>query len=222
MQAKDYYESEIQIRFAESVAKGSVTSMREFLEQGANVDAVGRQKMRPLFWALAKQSLKGFKFLLENGANPNIEAKGLSGDKHPLSLIELAAVMEDSRYLALLMEHGADPNLRLGSVGRTVIFSSIMHGRTENVRVLSSAGANLNHQDNAGSTPMLTAAGIKNFDIVYLLLEHGANPNVKNKWDYDLAALMRRFGDRGMKENGEQYHWYQKVIDELKRRELWN
>lgn len=220
MKAKDYFEDQVQIEFATAVAKGNEARMRELLQQGADVNAVGRQEMRPLFWALGKQSLDGFRFLLENGANPNVEAKDLPGEKRPLSLIELAAIAENSDYLRLLLKHGADPNHDVGYGKRTLIYEAILNNRTENVRLLIEAGANIDHQDLSGSTPMMTAAGIKNFDMVHLLLGKGADVRLENRWGNDLAWMVMEFGDRGMKKGGEQYRWYQKVVEELKKRGL--
>lgn len=220
MKAKDYFENGVQIEFAKAVEKGNGARMHELLHQGADVNAVGRHEMRPLFWALGKQSLDGFRLLLENGADPDVEAKDLPGGKRPLSLIELAAIAENSDYLRLLLKHGANPDHDVGYGERTVIYEAILNNRTENVRLLIEGGANIDYQDVSGSTPMMTAAGIKNFDMVYLFLQKGANAQLKNRWGNDLAWMMMEFGDRGMKKGGEQYGWYQKVVEELKKRGL--
>lgn len=220
MNAKDYFEDQTQVRFVQAVEKGEESRMRDLLKQGADVNAVGKEEMRPLFWAITKQSLSGFQFLLENGANPRIEFLDPSR-KRPLALIELAAIMEDSRFLELLLKHGSNPNYRPESQTRTVIWDAILNRRIENAFILIEAGADLSYQDKSGSTPMMTAAGVKNFDMVYMMLEKGADPLVKDQWEYDLIGLMKRYGDRGMKKGGEQYRWYLKVIEELKRRGLW-
>lgn len=231
MKAKDYFESEAQIRFVEAVAKGDDVRMRELLAQGADVDAVGKKEMRPLFWALAKQSLKGFTFLLEKGADPNFYMEDIDDQphQHKPSLMEFLAEADAQQYLKLALEHGGNPNLVVESYypdGRlssrnTIIFSAIMRNQTENVRILAEAGANLDYQNSAKQTPMMTAAGIKNFDIVYLLLEKGADPTLKNRWDMDVIDRIKKYGDRGMRKGGEQYRWYLKVIEELKSRGLW-
>lgn len=220
MKAKDYFEDQTQVRFVQAVEKGEESRMRDLLKQGADVNAVGKEEMRPLFWAITKQSLSGFQFLLENGANPNIEFFDPSRER-PLAIVELAAIMEDSRFLELLLKHGANPDYRPESQTRTVIWDAILNRRIENVSILIEAGADLSYQDKSGSTPMMTAAGVKNFDMVYMMLEKGADPLVKNRWGNNLIWLMKEYGDRGMKKGGEQYRWYLKVIEELKRRGLW-
>ncbi len=214
MKARDYFGTELQIRFAESVARGDEKRMRALLKQGADVNAVGRLDMRPLFWALCKQSIKGFQFLLENGADPNITAT-LEGET--VSVMELTALMENPEYLRLALKQGGDPNTRMGTTKDTVIYEAIMHHRIGNVQILIAAGANVNHQGNSGETPIITAGAINQYDIVHLLLKAGADPSIKDRWGWD---RIERFASRTMKPENKQYEWYLKVIQELKRQKL--
>ncbi len=220
MQAEDYFADDLQVRFVEAVAKGNEKRMREYLQQGVDVNAVGRQGMRPLFWAFVKRSPKGVRFLLENGADPNIRAQTNPEDESTISPIELAAIAEDCEYLRLLLKHGANPNTALSYGDRTVIGGAVMNNRMGNVRILIEAGADLNHQDISGSTVMITAAGINKFDMVYLFLQKGADPKIKDRWGYDLAGMISEFGDSGVQRGSEQHRWYFKVVEELRARGL--
>jgi hypothetical protein len=220
MKAKDYFAEPLQVKLAEAVARGKPDQISELIKQGADVNAKGPDGMRPLFWAMAKSSLKGFEILLQNGADPNVTAEGAIKDKRPSSVIEIAAIAENPEYLRLALKHGGDPNFLVGYGDRTIIYEAIMNNRTDNIRILIEAEADLSHRDTAGETPMLTAASIKNFDMVYLFLERGADPKIKDKWGYDLAGLMKRYGTRGIKPDSEQYQWYLKVVAEMKKRGL--
>lgn len=218
MNANDYFEDDLQVRFVEAVARGNERRMRQLFEEGADVNVTGRQGMRPILWAFVKRSPEGLKFLLENGAEPNIRAEIEVGKV--ISPIEIAAIAEDVSYLRLLLKHGADPNTGLGTGGRSVIWEAVMNGRVDNVRQLIEAGANLSHQDTSGQTAMMTAAFIKNFELVYLFLQKGADPQLKNAWNYDLSGIINRYGDAGVKKGSEQHRWYFKVVEELRRRGL--
>ena len=220
MKAKDYFESDLQARFADAVARGEEKQMRELLKQGADVNAVGRQEMRPLFWALSKQSVIGFGFLLENGADPNVQTKSLSGDTTPPSVMEAAALMENTEYLRLALKHGGNANFSAGIGKDTVIYEAILNHRIGNVRTLIKAGADMNHRNFSGITPMMKAASIDQYDIVHLLLEAGADPTIKNRWNNDLGWMVTNYGDRMIKPKSEQHEWYLKVVKELKRRGL--
>lgn len=220
MKAKDYFAEPMQVKLAETVARGKPDQIGELIKQGADVNAKGRDGMRPLFWAMGKNSLKGFEILLQNGANPNVTAEGLIKGERPPSVMELAAIAESSEYLRLALKHGGNANFLVGYGDRTIIYEAILNNRTDNVRTLIEAGADLAHRDTAGETPVATAASINNYDMVYLFLAKGADPSIKDRWGYDLAGLMKKYGTRGIKPDSEQYQWYLKVVAEMKKRGL--
>lgn len=225
MKAGDYFENPMEVAFAEAIAKGNQEAMQKLLDEGVDVNAEGKEQMRFLFWALAKQSLDGFAFLLENGADSNIE---INDGKRPFPLMEAAAIVEKSEFLRLLLVHGADPNHRVGygERTRTVIYEAIINRAMKNVQLLVEAGADMNHQDLSGSTPIMTAAGVKNFDMVWFLMERGADITIKNRWGNDLTWMVNEYGDRGIKPSSKYYRYYLKVVTELKNRGLidpdWN
>ena len=218
MKAKDYFTDPVQVKLAEMVARGDADRIREVIDQGADVNAEGRDGMRPLFWAMGKNSLNGFEILLENGANPNVTASGRINGEGPPSVMELAAIAENPEYLRLALKHSGDPNFKVNYGDRTIIFEAILNNRTENVDTLSKGGADLSHQDTAGQTAIVTAAAISNYDMVYLLLERGADPTIKDRWGYGLVEIMNKFGTRGIKPESDQFQWYLKVVEEMKRR----
>jgi hypothetical protein len=216
MNARTYYDDTVQVQFVEAVGNNDVATMEKWLRAGGNVNAIGRENMHPLFWAVAKRSFVGFDFLLRNGSDPQ-KAKL---DSDGLSLYRVAAGGNEIRFLRLLLKHGMDPDQSNESNGNTVMFDAILSGRMENVKTLVEAGANLNHQDDGGKTPLHIAAGFNNYDMVLYLLQSGADPTLTDIWGYDLAGMIRRYGDRGMKK-GDYYHrHYLEVVEELKRRGL--
>ena len=224
MKAKDYFEGELQIQFVEAVAKGDETRMRELLKQGADVNAVSVEEIHPLFWAMAKRSLKGFEFLLKNGADPNYSTGNVEDKESFFSAMELAASADNSDYLLLLLEYGGNPNLMIGNGTRSLINQAVIYNQTENVRLLIEAGADMDHEDFSGKTPMMTAANFNNYEIVYLFLEKGADPTIISRWGNDLSGQIKLIADRAME--FKQYKWYLMVVNELKSRGLlesnWN
>ena len=92
------------------------------------------------------------------------------------------AVFHDHADVAkLLLEHGADPNVRdkLGD-NRTALHLAIIGRFKDVVELLLKKGANPNKRDINGSTPLHAAVVVGDPEIVELLLRHGANVNVKN------------------------------------------
>src|SRR6185436_10235169 len=145
MQAKDYFRSELEVRFANAIAQGHSSKMQQALAAGADVNGLGREEMRPLYWALCKQSLNGFKFLLEHGADANVRGKAISPGQPSPSVMGAAAILKNPEYLRLALQHGGKPDFDAGYGGRSIIYEAILHSRIENVRLLSQAKADVNH-----------------------------------------------------------------------------
>lgn len=66
----------------------------------------------------------------------------------------------------------------------------------EAARYLISKGANLNARNIDGRTPLYVAVSAKkvNPEIVKLLLEHRANPNIKDNRGVSVTELAKRYG----------------------------
>lgn len=216
MSAKSYYDDPTQIRFIEAIGGSDVARMRKWLEAGGDVNALGKKHMHPLYWAMGKRSLEGFEFLLKNGSDPGLARLGEGG----MTLYRVAAGANDVRFLRLLLKNGMDANQSIEFAGNTVLYDAIRSGRMENVEILVEDGANLDHQNDSGKTPMLSAASFKNYHMVYYFLKQGADPKIENMWGYDLAGVVDRYRDRGMKPGSVYHENYLKVVDELERRGL--
>ena len=78
--------------------------------------------------------------------------------------------------LICLLEHGADPNL-LTSVGHSVIARTAAAGFCDNIISLLRFGANIEHRNPGGWTPLLLAVFFRRHEALELLLERGANIN---------------------------------------------
>jgi ankyrin repeat protein len=73
----------------------------------------------------------------------------------------------------------------------TVIFNAIMKNRAHMMGSLIRAGVNVNLKNLEGVTPLMVAAEVGNEQAIKILLQHNANPNVKNELGetaYDIAV----------------------------------
>lgn len=220
MPAKDYFGEPKQVALADAINADDEALIVAAIKAGADVNFIGRAGIRPLFWCMAKQHLKAFQVLLENGADPNVLAESMAEGERATSVMELAAIADTPDYLRLVLKHGGSPNALVGYSNRTIIFESVLSGRNENLAVLVASGADVSRQDEAGETPLTMASSVSNYQAVDMLLKSGADPLLKNRWGADLAARMRRFGGRGIKKESDQYTWYLKVVEEMKARRL--
>jgi hypothetical protein len=174
--AADYFEDPRVVELAAAAARGDVEEVDQLIAGGVDVNAMGKEELTPLWWAFLARNLDGFSSLLDHGANPNVEdAKGRTVLCH-------AAAREDSRYLQRALAAGGDAN-RVSSVFSlepAPLFCAVGNKNIQNIKLLHSAGANLNVQDYHLQTPMKYAADLNWWDIVYALLELGADPSIEN------------------------------------------
>jgi ankyrin repeat protein len=223
MRASDYFEAQSQIALAEAAAKGNTDEIGQLLAEGVGVNAQGKEGMTALIWAILHQNKEGFQYLLEHGANPNLQMTESTltddGVTDGNSAMSFAAMHEDIWYLTQVLKHGGNPNLVNTVNGLTPIFEDIMRStrsssRLMHVRMLIAAGANLNFQDEEdGDTPVMRAAKLNRYDMAYALLEAGADPKIKNQSGYTMLRPIQR---NNTDPESEQYQWRAKVIDLLK------
>ncbi|TSL47701.1 KN motif and ankyrin repeat domain-containing protein 4 [Bagarius yarrelli] len=76
----------------------------------------------------------------------------------------------DTDVVQRLMELG-DVNACVGHVGQTALHLAVRHGRASTVRLLLAHGANVNAQDQAGTTALISACDRGHTDIVRILLQ---------------------------------------------------
>jgi ankyrin repeat protein len=78
----------------------------------------------------------------------------------------------DPRFVRLLLDHGADPNIREREDGNTPLHLASQNGRTEIARLLVEHGASVEVQDNLGRTPLDVASWWRHDEIIKLLTEY--------------------------------------------------
>lgn len=118
--------------------------------------------------------------LLEAGSDPNDTHERVGN-----SALYNATYANHVPVIRTLLEFGADPNLRLN-------YRSPVDGREElgvvalmyalsadAAQILISAGADVNLADSMGSTPLIRATIRAKADVVRVLLEAGANTQIK-------------------------------------------
>lgn len=121
--------------------------------------------------ALQKAYFKPDKMLnlIELGCDVNVH------DKEGRTPLMSATYPVQVASLKLLLEHGANPNLR-GPQNKTALM--IQYSDPEAVELLIKHGAKVNLQDKFGNTALSLAVGFNKVESVKVLLKHGANPNL--------------------------------------------
>ncbi|XP_041862421.1 cyclin-dependent kinase 4 inhibitor C [Melanotaenia boesemani] len=132
---------------------------------------------RSLLDELCSASASGHKervlSLLHQGADVNGVNKF---GRTPLQVVKLG----DSLLIEVLLEAGADPNMRDRVLNLTVTHDAAREGFVESVGLLIDHSANVNLVDDHGNLPLHLAAREGHLEVVRLLLLHTENPHATN------------------------------------------
>jgi uncharacterized protein len=101
------------------------------------------------------------------------ELKDLSVDYTPQAFIQRAQ-QGDLQAVNVFLAAGMDPNTK-DAKGNTSLMYAIAENRTELIKILLKAKANVSQVNNGGGTALGWAAARGKLDIVHLLLDHGAD-----------------------------------------------
>jgi len=152
-----------------AVREGDLDTVKALVEAGADVNQVSEFGWSPLLTARQNRFYRIGEYLLEKGANPNIANEGgwnplyiatdnrnIEGGDYPTRKPD----MDHLAFIRLLLDNGADPNLRMASSTETRTIFTHQWLREE------------------GATPFLRAAQSSDLTLMKLLLDHGADPNI--------------------------------------------
>lgn len=183
--ADEYFQDEQVIALCEAIESKDLEAMRRLIKAGANVNAKGKDNMTPLMWAFPNNELPRFKLLLEHGADPNVVFKSdfrIRGFLHKGgSVTEYASKTEFPGYFNAVFDHGGNANMvfRSDSSFRDLqtpfhlVITSFANDKYERVAKLIDMGANLEHRNGLGDTPLLAVRF--DYDVMLQLLEAGAD-----------------------------------------------
>ena len=111
----------------------------------------------------------------------------------------LAAFLGGPAAVAVLLEHGADPDDDADNQFgvRPVNAAAAAHDR-ETMRLLLDAGADANARQKGGFTPLHEAAHTDDVEMARLLLDHGADPSLAADDGRDSAQMAADDGSSGV------------------------
>lgn len=94
--------------------------------------------------------------------------------------------------LKALLDGGLSPNAKDKTFDKPIIFQSIKAKNTETLKVMLDYGANVNTVNSLGSTLLFEAFDYHSYDHVFLLLERGANPEIRaDNWLDDGESITK-------------------------------
>lgn len=156
---------------------GSLSEVQRFLSQGVKVDDRQGARYSALFYASAGNHADVVRLLLEHGARPDrLERAGWTA-------LMAAALHGHSDMIQLLAARGANVN-RACDDGRTALFFAVQSGAVQAVERLLQLGARVNVQPGrdvmSAATPLILAVKLQYIDIVELLVNSDADPDLRD------------------------------------------
>lgn len=181
-----------------AIDRGHEAILQRLVEYGGNIDALDGRGYTALHRAVYENSEEKVRLLLKLGANVNFRAdngivvpsrnglKALSPlqlDVHVASRddvgktpVSLAASMEHTKVMEMLLKNGSDVNTHDGR-GMTALCYALSKRNEGMVNLLLKYGADVNTKCDGSHTPLLLAVIEDQTTIVQLLLDHRADPN---------------------------------------------
>lgn len=186
-------QNELLAEFLLAAQEGHLEGLKHCLAKGVDINATNRQKRTAVTIASLHKKYDCVKYLISSGADINKQ------DETCFNPFLLSCLNNDLTLLRLVLPANPDLNClsRFGGVGIT---PACEKGHVEIVReLLLHTEINVNHTNFVGWTPLLEAivlndGGAKQQEIVKLLLDHGANPHMTDKYGKSPLQLAREKG----------------------------
>lgn len=178
------FEDSKQVALAHASEQGDINAIAKLVEQGADVNITGKHCMTALWYAFTAAEKSAFECLLKLGADPNTPTPDELGGYW----LEHCVMVNDSDYLRLALAHGGNPNLVNLKIKQPLIFRAVSDDKLDKLEMLIRAGADINARHGDGSTPIIYASDSRQLRAVLYLLQHGADPTIRDKVGLDIAA----------------------------------
>lgn len=189
----DEYSHQTPLMYAVSSANAGIDMIRFLLEHGANVNAVEQESQNTVL-GLAVQSgnLNKIQLILDSGADINYQ----SPDGYDVLIHAMYGrdILQDQNLIStlnLLISRGVAVN-GISSYGESAIKVAAHIGRFDAVKLLLNAGAN---PEQLGWTELMHAIVFDSLEQVKLLLEEGADKDVRDCWHRTPWLLSVQMGE---------------------------
>jgi ankyrin repeat protein len=150
-----------------------IETLALLLQYGADANGFDKEGITPLFAATQASCFESAKMLLKHKADPNLSAGPNS--ESPLSL---AACENQIDFVQLFLTNGGEVNLIMDNGSTTLVQAMNKVVSPQLVELLLTSGGDANEKNGEGTTALFQAIQANRVDLMTVLLDHGANPNL--------------------------------------------
>ncbi len=179
--------------FLEAASQGDVEALQNYVAQGVDLNARNKQKRTAILLAAMNDHYDAVAYLIEAGADIDLQ------DETCFNPFLYGCINGKLELVQLMVKAGTNVELltRFGGVGITPASEK---GHVEIVReLLNTTDINVNHTNFVGWTPLIEAiilndGGERQQEVIRLLIEHGANVHMVDKYGVTPLTLARQKG----------------------------
>ena len=150
-----------------------IESLALLLQYGMDANGLDREGVTPLFAATQASCFESAKMLLKHSADANLSAGPNS--ESPLSL---AASENQIDFVQLYLSNGGEVNCIMDNGSTTLVQAMNKIVSPKLVDLLLASGGDPNAKNGEGTTALFQAIQANRVDLMTVLLDHGANPNL--------------------------------------------
>jgi len=156
-----------------AVMNHDMDCVRLLLLFGADANGKDKDSFTPLFAATEASFFEAAQLLLKYGADPNLPAGPTLETPFALSLRD-----GKTHFAHLYLKHGANADVIMGNDDTPFIQSMNKSTPASLVGLMLVYDANPNNKNGHGETALFRAIGADRVDLITILLDHGADPNL--------------------------------------------
>ena len=156
-----------------AIVNHDFASVRLLLVFGADPNAKDKEGFTPLLTATQASFFDAAQLLLKYGADPD-----LSGGPYEESPFSRSLTSGQTQLAHLYLKYGADTDTIMGNQNTPFIQSMNKTVPISLIELMLVYNADPNCKNGRGETALFKAINAERLDIVSLLLDHGANPNL--------------------------------------------
>ena len=209
-------------QLAIAVDRGDAAAVATAVKAGAEINARGTDGYCLLFWAIARNNVRGFEALLTQGADLEADyrdTKFLPDESYNLSVLRVVLGCVNPDFVKAALKNGLQPEYVAHPVdGMTLMHHASQVGATAVIETLLEAGADINRRDASGYTSIVNVMMHRDCNTAWFLLQRGADPTVKDDRGHDLVWDLKEYGSRGVRPDHRES--FEAIVAELVHRGL--